>query len=605
MNHSSDLMIPGIILLGIACQWIAWRIQVPAILPLLILGILVGPVFNIANPKDYLGEIYEDIISFSVAIILFEGSLTLKFREIGTQLKFVRNLVTIGAFITLICTTLVTHYLLGINWEIASIFGALMVVTGPTVIIPLLRQTRANARVSSILKWEGIIIDPIGALVAVLIYDVVISYRLHLNAGFAEMLIEFAFMFLSAILIGSLMGLIIYVILQRYLIPDYLRDIAILGIVLGTFGVSNYIHQDSGLLAVTVMGMLLANVQLRQVNEIWHFKEKLSVLLVSVLFIILASSIEAESLSLLNTQSFLLLICLILIRPLAVFASSFFLRFDRNITKLTLKEKLFLSWIAPRGIVAASIASLFALELYKQDIDGAQYLAPLTFLVIVGTVLLQSLTARPIAKVLQVSDLDPQGFLFLSANQFARMLANLLQSEGFKVKLVDNNLTHVRAAQLLNLDVIYGDILSEEVEKEADFSGIGRLLTFTRNAEANILACSDYKNFFGSSEVYRLPTKNEEFNKQQIGRVLFSMNHTMVDIYNLINKGAQIEKHELTKEYTYENFQEDYQEDKVLLLLAYKRNENNKLIVNISTTDQILIPEPSWTILVLHKTLRK
>lgn len=611
-NHL-ELVVPGILLLGIFCQWIAWRINIPSILPLLLVGLIIGPICNTFNPADYISQsTLADIISFSVAIILFEGALTLKFKEIKASLLSVWNLITIGVAVTIISSSLLIFYVLGTDWKLACLGGAILVVTGPTVIIPLLRNTRASSKISSILRWEGILIDPIGALLAVLVFNFVLTSDYTFSSN---IFLEFVLVLLTSSGVGLLGGWIISLILRKYLVPDYLCDITILGFVLGGFSLSNMISHDSGLLAVTVMGIYLANLNLRQIKEIWHFKEKLSTLLISILFIVLASSISMDSVKLLDWRCIIVIAGLMfIVRPLSVFisTSNFILpRFGIG-TKNTLnfKEKLFLSWIAPRGIVAASVASLFSIKLKNLGYTEADILVPLVFLVIVVTVLFQGATAKRIAIALGIADKEPQGFLLLSANRFAQLLAHSLKKEGFVVRLVDNNWTHVREARLQNLEVYYGNILSEEIEAEADLSGIGRLLALTSNQEANGLACIDYRNQFGSSEVYQLSTYKHSPHKtsntinklsfdKRAGRILFGYETTLHSIDNLLHKGATIKKTTLTDQFTYEDFLKKYSGSCIPILAIKSDKQNKGREILMYTADRQISPSAGWDIIAL------
>ncbi len=385
MEQNEMLIVAGIITAGILCQWIAWRVRVPAIIPLLAAGFLVGPVLGWLNPQEEFQNLFYPMVSMAVAVILFEGALTLTWREVRSVASTVRNLLTIGAAITWVGGALAAHYIVGMSWELAFLFGALIIVTGPTVIAPLLRNVRPTEKISSVLKWEGILIDPIGATVAVLVLGFIIAGTQASLGGAALSFLRIAGVGLSLGLAG---GYAIYLLLHYYLVPDFLRDIVTLAMVLGVFAVSSALAAESGLLAVTVMGVLLANTDLRKLREILYFKEKLSVLLISSLFILLAANISMDDLAYLDWRSFVVLAVVILVlRPLGILFSTWG-------SNLSNKERLFLAWVAPRGIVAAAVSSLFAYELLHLGVDEARILEPLTFLIIVGTVLIQGGTAK-------------------------------------------------------------------------------------------------------------------------------------------------------------------------------------------------------------------
>nr|WP_290665248.1 sodium:proton antiporter [Ardenticatena sp.] len=589
MEHYTILVLAGIVVLGIGCQWLAWRLKLPAILPLLITGFLVGPVFGWLHPRELLGELFFPSISLSVAIILFEGALTLEFSEIRRLRGVVRNLITVGALVTLIGGGLAAWLLVDLPWLIALLFGALIVVTGPTVIGPLLRNVRPTQRVASILKWEGILIDPIGALLAVIIFDIIIAEGPVGNPSLIA-LSTFGRIMAIGLVLGVVSGYITAFVIKRYWVPDYLNELFALAMVVGVFALSDVLQSESGLLAVTVMGVVLANSGLHQLHDMWHFKERISILLISTLFIILAANITFDQLSLLGVNSFILLaIVLFVLRPLSIWVSTLNSDLSRN-------ERLFLSWIAPRGIVAASVSSLFAFRLAELGYEEAVVLAPLTFLVIVGTVFLHGSTAKWVAQRLGVAESDPQGFLMMGATIFARALATLLKTNGFAVLLVDTNRRNVQAARIEGLEAYHGNLLSESVQDDLNFGGLGRFLALTSNDEANALACVQMRDTFGARKVYQLPPRGEngqEFANSLMGRILFDERATFEMLEALMERGAVIKATLLTEKFTCDEYRRMWGEY-ALPLLAFR---GKKVIV--ATTDEPFQPEPGWKIVSL------
>ncbi|MCB0087749.1 MAG: sodium:proton antiporter [Caldilineaceae bacterium] len=585
---SESILIAGVLAAGILCQWVGWRLKIPAILPLLAVGVLVGPVLNWLHPQETLGELFFPLVSFAVAIILFEGALTLAWREVRAVASTVRNLLVIGALITWFGGAAAAHYIMGLPWNLSLLFGALIIVTGPTVIAPLLRNVRPTPAIGSVLKWEGILIDPVGATVAVLVFE-------YIAAGVSPE--HTAFVFLQIVAVGLILGLAagyaLYYLIQHYLIPDYLRDVAVLAMVIVAFAISNELAHESGLLTVTVMGILLANRNLKQLREIWFFKEKLSVLLISTLFILLAANTSLAELQMLNWQAFAVLAVVILVlRPLGVQLSAMGSKLSRN-------ERLFLSWIAPRGIVAAAISSLFAYELVEYaGYEEARIIAPLTFLIIVGTVLIQGSSARRVAEILNVREAEPQGFLILGAHRFASALGRALKESGFVVRSIDTNWNLVRKARMEGLTVYHGNILSEHMENELDLSGIGHLLALTANDEANALACKKLEEELGSAGVFQLaPQSGRERNEVshlQLGRILGGRNLTYTAVEDLTRAGATIKRTRLTPEFTYADFRDLYGASAIPLMVI-----RNKM-VEVATLENGFEPQPGWTLLSLQ-----
>jgi NhaP-type Na+/H+ or K+/H+ antiporter len=362
------------------------------------------------------GDLLFPIVSLSVAIILFEGSLTLKFKDLsghGSMVRNLFNLSTLSALITRLIAAPIAHYAMGMSWEMAFLFGAIDTVTGPTVIVPMLRTVRPSTKIANILRWEGIVIDPIGALLAVLVFEYIISTQYALS----HTLIAFAKTISVGVIVGALSGYIMGIILRNNWIPHYIVNTAVLTLMLGAFEGSNVIAHESGLLTVTIMGMRLANMKRVEVDDISEFKETLSVLLISGLFILLASRIELSAMLKLGWGSVIVLLFIMFVaRPISVFISSLG-------TDLNWQEVALLSWIAPRGIVAAAVSALFALKLEALNYAQVKLLVPMVFLVIIATVVIQSLSSVKVAEYLVLRAPASDGYLILGGGLFSRSFA--------------------------------------------------------------------------------------------------------------------------------------------------------------------------------------
>ncbi|MEE9551632.1 MAG: sodium:proton antiporter, partial [Gammaproteobacteria bacterium] len=392
-------------ILGILCQWLAWWARMPAILFLLLCGLIIGPVSGLLNPDEMFGDLLFPIVSLSVAVILFEGSLTLRFDEIKGHGAMVRNLISIGALSTWIIIAITAHYLIGFSYDLAFLFGAVVVVTGPTVIMPMLRTVRPNAKIANILRWEGIAIDPLGALLAVLVFDFIITRQS--GDALENVVLIFGGIILAGAYIGMLAALLLGLVLRRHYVPEYLRNVLALTLVFAVYAIADFFKHESGLLAVTIMGITLANMNDTDIDDILDFKESLSVLLISGLFIILASRIEFYQMYQIGWAAVsVLAIIMLFARPAAVWISAIG-------SDLTFNEKLLISWIGPRGIVAAAVASVFALRLENIGYPDAALLVPLTFFIIIGTVVIQSATAKHFAAWLNVREPPPSGVLII------------------------------------------------------------------------------------------------------------------------------------------------------------------------------------------------
>ncbi len=528
-----------IIFAGILAQWLAWRLRIPSILLLLIFGLLIGPVFGFVNPDALFGELLFPLVSLAVGIILFEGGLGLRFKDLPEIQRVVWMLISIGALITWAVSAAAAHFIIGLDFQLALVLGVILIVSGPTVILPLLRDVRPEGPVGSILRWEGILIDPVGATLALLVFDTILQTNLREATG------EAVISLLQIVIIGAALGWAgargLAYLLKHYLIPDHLQNAFTLMAVIVVFALSNLLASESGLLAATIMGMALANQNAVAIKHIIEFKEDLGVLLTSSIFVLLAARLQLGDILGLGWPGLLFLAAIILLaRPLSVFFSTLG-------SSLNLAEKGFLAWMAPRGIVAASVASIFAIELAHVGFPHADILVSLTFLVIIGTVLVYGLSAGPLARRLGLAQANPQGALLVGAHRGARRLAKSLQDAGFKAVLIDTNPRNCTLAQAEELQAYCGNILFEEFVEEIDLGGVGKLLALTSNDEVNTLACLHMADIFGRANVYQLPPQSIEGQRADglpdflVGRLLFGPDMTYRKLNERFNAGWTLE----------------------------------------------------------------
>jgi NhaP-type Na+/H+ or K+/H+ antiporter len=585
--------ITAIIVLGIGSQWLAWRLKLPSILLLLILGFVVGPITGFINPDAVLGDMLFPIVSLAVALILFEGGLSLNIREIKDIRHVVRNMVTIGVLVAWILSTAAAFYILDYEFPIALLFGAILVVTGPTVIMPLLRHIRATGRISAVARWEGIVNDPIGAILAVLVFEAI------LVSGVQESSITVVISVLETIGVTAVFGVLVALglvqMMKRYWIPEFLHSSVMLMAVIGAFTISNIFQKESGLFTVTIMGIIMGNQRAISVKHIIEFKENLGVILLSGLFIILAARIEIDQLTNLELSSGLFLLVLILvIRPASVLLSTIG-------SGLNWREKTFLIGMAPRGIVAAAVTAIFALELSrKTGYASASLMVPEMFLIIVGTVTIYGLGALPLARWLKLAQPNPQGVLIAGAHSWSRAIARALRENGFKVLLVDTNRENLNKARLEGCETLYASILSEFIIDEPEVNGMGRLLALTSNDEVNSLASLHFAEVFGRREVYLLPPKKASDKKKEAisqplrGRLLFDEELTFSEFDNRYSAGAEIKVSRLTEQYNYNAFLQQYSGRAIPLIKI-----NTDQTLSIFTIDAKNNPQTGDTIISL------
>lgn len=583
----------SVIVFGIGAQWLGWKLKLPAILLLLISGFIAGPVLGIIHPEQLMGGLFTPFISLSVGIILFEGSLDLRFSELKNVGKVVVKLVSIGVLITWLLTAILGFYIFNLSWKISVLLGAILVVTGPTVIIPLLRQVRPTGQVSSILKWEGIVIDPIGALLSVLVFEGILA------TGFSEATHLTVISIMKTIVFGSLVGLagaaLLYTLLKRYLLPDFLLNPVTLMIVIAVFTISDMFQHESGLWATTLMGITLANQKTVRINHIAEFKENLRLLLLSALFILLAARFELSSLvNFLNWNMLIFLAFMIfIVRPVGVYFSSLF-------SPLSWQEKLFLSWMAPRGVVAASISSIFAISLAENGFEDANQLASIVFVTIITTVAIYGLSAPWVARKLGVAKPVPKGFLIIGAHQWAIDLANCIKEADVKIILADSNLKNIKNAHAHGLETFHGNILTEDTLDHLNLDGIGRLLSLTSNDEVNSLASIRFGQIFDRSNVFQLPpnvkTDSELRNNSTdpAGRILFGEHINFDKITSLFASGWIFQTTTFTQDFTFKEYKERYGDD-VLPLFLIEKDENIYPFV----LDNPLNPQPNDKVISL------
>lgn len=589
------LGLSGIIVLGIFAQWLAWRLKLPSILLLLIFGFAAGPLTGFIKPDLLFGESLFPLVSIFVALILFEGGLSLKINELRATGNVVQRLISVGALVTWFLTSVGAIYILKMDTTTSVLLGAVTLVTGPTVVIPLLRLVRPKGRVASILKWEGILIDPIGAMLAVLVFEAIIAGRFH---EVPSMTVAGIFKtFLTGTLTGGAGAFAIILFLRHYLIPDFLQSPVTLMSVVGVFTASNLMQAESGLLAVTIMGIVLTNQKFVDIKHIIEFKENLRVLLLAVLFIVLSARLELSDFQGLGLKSIVFLAGLIFaVRPLAVLSSTLG-------SDLSWRERIFIAFVAPRGIVAASVASVFALELSRAGFPGANILASVTFLVIIGTVIFYGITASALAGILRLAQPSPQGVLIIGAHSWTTAIAKAIMDAGYKVIMVDTNWENITTARMAGVQTYFGSALSESILHELDLEGIGRVLALTPNYSVNSLAVLRFNEVFDKSELYQLSPdtrrEKEPVTRHLHGRFLFWPEVTFEDFAEMFSSGAAVKKSSFTEQFDYTAFKKIHKNAVPLFLITEKGE------LQVVTNDQEPNPLPGQSLITVVRQSRK
>jgi len=590
------LELGSVIILGILAQWLAWRIKVPAILPLLLIGLLVGPLSTLWTADGqkllepmwngekglFAGEHLFHFVELAIGLILFEGGMSLKREEIKGVGPSIINLITLGSLVTFIGGALLAHFIMRLPLDISFLFAGLIIVTGPTVIGPILRNLNIKRNLSAILKWEGILIDPIGALVAVLVYEFIHLFHnpeFGGSDGFTGMAIR---QFLTIAFEGSSLGFFsahaLKLLLKRNLVPHYLLTVFTLSFVLAVFVGSHYLVADSGLLTVVVLGMVIGNIDVPHKKEIAYFGESISILLIAILFILLSANIDMADLELLKDWRVLLLFgsIILLLRPLAVFLST-------GKSGMPVKDKLFISWVGPRGIVAAGIASLFGSKLVHEGVPGAEYITPLVFMIVLGTVILNATTAGLMARLTGVLLNKSNGIIILGAHRASRLIASYLIKNDQHVVLVDSNSGNIEKSQEMGIDSFQTNIYSDELKDNTDLNDVGFLLAMTGSTEVNEYAIKTYGKEFGENGAYRLISVNELQNPETIqGDRLFSDKDDFINLLEVARDYPNIFELEIESEaQLQEVLDQMHNEDKIIPLFI-KEHQTEELAIILS-----------------------
>ncbi|AQQ54356.1 cation:proton antiporter [Planococcus lenghuensis] len=584
-----------IIFLGIFSQWLAWLFRLPAIVLMAIAGLIAGPLLGIISPEESFGELFRPFISLAVGIILFEGSLNLNFREIRGFNRPVIRLVTVGAFVTWVAGSLAAHYIAGLSLPVAFVIGGLFIVTGPTVIMPLLRQAKLKPRPAALLKWEGIIVDPFGALLALFAYHSLLFIEGEVTAG------SFGLFFLASLfaaLVGAGAGWILGQMFERGKVPEYLKAPVVFAVVLFTFALSDAIMHETGLLAVTAMGVIMANMNISSIGDMRHFKENISVLLIASVFIMLTASLSVDVLISIFDWGIIafVLVVLFVVRPLAVGIATIG-------TDLTWKERVLVGWIAPRGIVALTVSGYFASVLLEAGYPDAEILTALTLALVFSTVVAHGFSIGWVARKLDLAFSDEPGVLFVGANLFTTKLAVLLKEMNKRVLIMDRSWGRLQAARQAGVPTYAGEVLSEHTEYDIDITPFPTLVAATEIDSYNALVVNNFVPDFGRENLYQTAIHQadpKDFRATMSVRVLFGNEWNVHKLEEKITEGYEIRKTTITAQYTYEDFLENWHEGTILLLIIRASGA-----IAFYIADQHTEPQPGDTLISLAPPAQK
>ncbi|MFD2923899.1 cation:proton antiporter [Halobacillus naozhouensis] len=550
--------------IGIGAQWLAWNFRVPAIVAMSLAGLLAGPIFGVLNPKETFGDIFQTFISIAVAIILFEGSLNLNFKEIRGLARPIVRIITLGAFIAWILGSFAAHYVAGLSWAVAFVIGGLFIVTGPTVILPILRQAKLKQRPASILKWEGIIVDPLGALLAVFAFEIILFLTSE-EVAVTKLLLFFFWSILAAF-IGWLTGVIVGWMFEKGHVPEFLRSPVVLSMVTACFMVADEIKHETGLLAVTAMGIKLANMNISSFSDMRHFKENMSVLLMSAVYIMITAGVTRETLlDILNWNIIgYILLMIFLVRPLSIWLSTI----NTDITK---QEKTLVGWIAPRGIVALTVSGYFAQVLLDTGYTDANLVIPMTLGLVFSTVVAHGFSIRWVAEKLGLAVNSQPGVLIVGSNSFSISMAKVMIELNIPVLLADSSQQRLEAARETDIETYHGEILSELYDHELDLTPYEYMVAASIVNSYNALVCRSFVQEMGRNNIYSLHNEHGESLTDLVDkydkRILTKENISWHELNDRVERGFHFNTTKLTKKSFAQCVKERSEQSLILFIL--------------------------------------
>lgn len=593
MHNELILVVAGVLAGGVVAQWLGWRLRVPAIVFLLAGGLVVGPVTGALDPDHVFGDLLFPSVSLAVAVILFEGALGLGWKGVRAAGNTVWLLLTVGAAVTLAGTGFVARHVLDIDWDLALLLAAVLVVTGPTVIGPIVRSIGLHGRLGALLESEGTLIDPIGAILTVLVFEA--AFAAH--DGAAEITVAILATFGSGLLIGLAGAALLIVAFRRFLVPDQLHNVTTLATVIVSFAVANELRDEAGLVAVTVMGIALASQSSVPVRHVLEFNETLRIVFISGLFLLLGARIEADTLREFEWRNIAFLIALVVIvRPLSIWLSTLRSGLSRN-------ERVFLALTAPRGIVAAAIASVFSLRLAELGVENSQILVSATFTIIGGTVLLSGLGSRPLAIRLGLVEPGRDIVIVLGANPVARAIATALDAQGAPVRLVDLDRRELAAARMTGLLAHRGSVFADETWDQVGLNKAACFIAVTPSDELNTIAARHAAAVLGRKQVFQIPPGRREHRTWwnlptgTFARPLFARDLTYTELADRLDEDSKVTATRLTEQFGPEDYLRTHPDALVLFTVTPKGG------IEITSDDNRRVPRAGDMIVALTSTL--
>jgi NhaP-type Na+/H+ or K+/H+ antiporter len=551
--------------LGITSQWLGWKLKIPVIILLTLSGILVGPVFGLVNPHAVFGNLLHPLIELGVAIILFEGGLLLKASEYKKQSEGMKRLFSVSVLLNWGIGTLACYYIAGLSLNISLLICGLLIVTGPTVIMPALREARLKKRVSNYLKWEGIVNDPVGAILAILVYEYILFSSAYVTSG----MLFVSLIKIVLISLGFSYGArwLTLWLTKKALIPEFLKLPFLVSSVIGLFALSESFQHGTGLMTVTLFGILLGNSDYSSLAEVKKLGESISIFTVSGVFIILSATMNMEIISMLQPVHYIfILLVAFVVRPISILISTIG-------SEMSFNERLLIGLYGPRGIVAASVAGAIGSKLTSQGIDEGKYILPIVFLVIIFTVVFHSFSLSPLANKLGLKNKGEHGVLIVGASVWSVQLAIKLRELKIPVLISDTSWYKLTRARIRGIDFHHGQAIADYDGGQVDLTEINYLIAANEDDHYNSLVCNKFSHVLGKEHVYQIAIHDATFRQQHgLGqRDICFLHRPDVGRYENLNtkyhEGWNFKSIEITEEFSLEDFKAD-EDNKDVILFA-------------------------------------